>query len=175
MVLVPEYILLDGARSYIARPRRNRKCLSGPPLGRSWSYMVGRSVGLSKIYPIQSVLFVLFPIYIIFDLHWARSNRMRDILSAPPLDHSCSHLCWAGGLAYRKYTLSNRVCSFQCTVCLIFFMELGPTGTEISSPSTFGPLLVLRSAGGWDCSKTYYITWILIIPIYIMLDFRKAR
>ena len=133
IVLVPKYSMLD---FHEARSSRTWKCLSVPPLGRFWSYIVGQRVGLSKIYSVRSVLLV--PIHIIFDLHWARSNRTRDILSAR-LWATLGLIWWAGGSAHRKYTLSNRFCSLQYTLYLSFFMELGqPEQTHILSTHLWG-------------------------------------
>ena len=93
--------------------------------------MVGRRVGPTKIYPIQSILLV--PIYIILGFHGDRSNRTRYILFGPPLGPLLA-LWWAGVWAHRKCTPSNRFYLFQYTL-FWFFMEIGPTGQDISSPA----------------------------------------
>ena len=103
---------------------------------------------------------------------------MRYILSGPPLLGPLLALWWAGGLAQQNYTPSNRLHLFQYTL-LSVFMEVGPTGQDISSPAHVTnhsyPYRLAQRTGPPYYNTIHPIQSILLVSIYIILGFHGKR
>ena len=133
---------------------------------------VGWKAGPSTICPIQLIFLVL--ICVVLGVQGDRSNRIRYILSGPPLLGPLLALWWAGGLAQQNYTPSNRLHLFQYTL-LSVFMEVGPTGQDISSPAHVTnhsyPYRLAQRTGPPYYNTIYPIQSILLVSIYVILGF----